>query len=108
MCTSTDSDGVKRVKLYRKLDTYQLFVTISFIFVFFFQTILEDVGGYTAWNRRWCVMKDSRVCYWRYPDDEKDQVTTFSRKVFFGEEIIASLVSIREIRFCETRLSLLV
>lgn len=36
-----------------------------------FLTVLEDVGGYTAWNRRWCNMKDNKILYWRYPDDEE-------------------------------------
>jgi len=36
-----------------------------------FLTILEDVGGYTTWNRRWCTLKDSKVLSWRYPDDEE-------------------------------------
>jgi len=35
-----------------------------------FLTIQEDIGGYTAWNRRWCTMKESQILYWRYPDDE--------------------------------------
>jgi len=35
-----------------------------------FLTIQEDIGGYTAWNRRWCTMKESSILYWRYPDDE--------------------------------------
>ena len=38
-----------------------------------FLTIQEEVGGYTAWNRRWCIMKDDKVVYWRYPDDAKDK-----------------------------------
>lgn len=35
-----------------------------------FLTIQEDIGGYTAWNRRWCTMKDNKILYWRYPDEE--------------------------------------
>ncbi|XP_047128186.1 anillin [Hydra vulgaris] len=38
-----------------------------------FLTILEDVGGYTAWNRRWCSLKDSKICYWKYPDDQESK-----------------------------------
>ena len=41
------------------------------------KTIQEDIGGYTAWNRRWCVMKENRVLYWRYPDDEDVKVCHF-------------------------------
>lgn len=35
-----------------------------------FLTILEEVGDYTAWNRRWCVMQGDSVTFWRFPDEE--------------------------------------
>ncbi|XP_078365019.1 uncharacterized protein LOC144649406 [Oculina patagonica] len=35
-----------------------------------FLTILEDIGGYGAWQRRWCVLQGAVMCYWRYPGDE--------------------------------------
>ena len=39
-----------------------------------FQTILEDIGGYGAWQRRWCVLEGAVVSYWRYPGDESIKV----------------------------------
>jgi len=35
-----------------------------------FLTILEDIGGYGAWQRRWCVLQGAIMSYWRYPGDE--------------------------------------
>lgn len=39
-----------------------------------FVTIQEDIGGYTTWNRRWCVLTDQKLFYWRYPDDQEDKL----------------------------------
>ncbi|XP_045142340.1 anillin isoform X6 [Echinops telfairi] len=36
-----------------------------------FLTIFEDVSGFGAWHRRWCVLSGNCICYWTYPDDEK-------------------------------------
>ena len=41
---------------------------------FFHQTILEDIGGYGAWQRRWCVLQGAVMSYWRYPGDEETKV----------------------------------
>jgi len=35
-----------------------------------FLTMFEDVGGFGAWNRRWCVLNGKHLRYWSYPDDE--------------------------------------
>ncbi|XP_068084364.1 anillin-like [Anabrus simplex] len=36
-----------------------------------FLTMFEDVSGFGAWHRRWCVLKGSFLAFWKYPDDEK-------------------------------------
>nr|XP_010953700.1 anillin isoform X3 [Camelus bactrianus] len=36
-----------------------------------FLTIFEDVSGFGAWHRRWCVLSGNCISYWTYPDDEK-------------------------------------
>lgn len=47
---------------------------VVIIFFINFQTILEDIGGYGAWQRRWCVLEGAVVSYWRYPGDESIKV----------------------------------
>uniref|UniRef100_A0A8C0FI55 Anillin n=1 Tax=Bubo bubo TaxID=30461 RepID=A0A8C0FI55_BUBBB len=34
-------------------------------------TMFEDVSGFGAWHRRWCVLSGNCISYWTYPDDEK-------------------------------------
>ncbi|XP_034365736.1 anillin isoform X2 [Arvicanthis niloticus] len=36
-----------------------------------FLTIFEDVSGFGAWHRRWCVLSGNCISYWTYPDDER-------------------------------------
>ncbi|XP_021110244.1 anillin isoform X3 [Heterocephalus glaber] len=36
-----------------------------------FLTIFEDVSGFGAWHRRWCVLAGNCISYWTYPDDER-------------------------------------
>ncbi|XP_063982129.1 anillin-like isoform X2 [Diachasmimorpha longicaudata] len=36
-----------------------------------FLTMFEDVSGFGAWHRRWCLLKGDTLSYWKYPDDEK-------------------------------------
>ncbi|KAK4885871.1 hypothetical protein RN001_002142 [Aquatica leii] len=36
-----------------------------------FLTMFEDVSGFGAWHRRWCLLKNHCLSYWKYPDDEK-------------------------------------
>lgn len=33
--------------------------------------MFEDVSGFGAWHRRWCVLSGYCISYWTYPDDEK-------------------------------------
>ncbi|XP_028673971.2 anillin isoform X1 [Erpetoichthys calabaricus] len=36
-----------------------------------FLTMFEDVSGFGAWHRRWCLLSGYCISYWTYPDDEK-------------------------------------
>lgn len=38
-----------------------------------FLTMFEDVSGFGAWHRRWCVLKGGFLAFWKYPDEEKDR-----------------------------------
>ena len=40
-----------------------------------FLTMFEDVSGFGAWHRRWCVLKGEHLSYWKYPDDVSKKVT---------------------------------
>lgn len=39
-----------------------------------FLTMFEDISGFGAWHRRWCLLKGSTLSYWKYPDDEQKRV----------------------------------
>jgi len=39
--------------------------------------MFEDVSGFGAWHRRWCVLSGNCISYWTYPDDEKRKVVLF-------------------------------
>lgn len=41
--------------------------------------MFEDVSGFGAWHRRWCVLSGNCISYWTYPDDEKRKVMLFSK-----------------------------
>ncbi|XP_050299798.1 anillin-like isoform X2 [Anthonomus grandis grandis] len=36
-----------------------------------FLTMFEDISGFGAWHRRWCLLKGHTLSYWKYPEDEK-------------------------------------
>lgn len=38
-----------------------------------FLSMFEEVGGFGAWHRRWCVLAENHLCYWRYPEDESSK-----------------------------------
>uniref|UniRef100_A0A8C4N9C5 Anillin n=1 Tax=Eptatretus burgeri TaxID=7764 RepID=A0A8C4N9C5_EPTBU len=62
-----------------------------------FLTMFDDVSGFGAWHRRWCVLSGNCISYWTYPDDEK-------RKDPIGRLNLANCVSERislaEREFC--------
>ncbi|XP_077983493.1 anillin-like [Glandiceps talaboti] len=33
--------------------------------------MFDDVNGFGAWHRRWCVLSGGYISYWKYPDDER-------------------------------------
>ncbi|XP_018396639.1 PREDICTED: actin-binding protein anillin [Cyphomyrmex costatus] len=35
-----------------------------------FLTLFEDITNLGAWRRRWCWLKDAKLYYWVYPEDE--------------------------------------
>lgn len=48
-----------------------------------FLTMFEDVSGFGAWHRRWCLLEDAVLSYWKYPDDErkKDPIGQIDLKI---------------------------
>lgn len=38
-----------------------------------FLTLFEEVGGFGAWTRFWCLLKGSHLVLWRYPEEEEDR-----------------------------------
>jgi hypothetical protein len=50
------------------------FYSIANMYVITLQTMFEDVTGLGNWYRRWCVLANNRIRYWKYPDDEYRKV----------------------------------
>lgn len=50
--------------------------------------MFEDVSGFGAWHRRWCVLSGYCISYWTYPDDEKRKVT----ELYYSTTIIIKLL----------------
>ncbi|RVE66687.1 hypothetical protein OJAV_G00109800 [Oryzias javanicus] len=38
-----------------------------------FLTMFEDVSGFGAWHRRWCVLSGYCISYWTYPTTKKER-----------------------------------
>ena len=49
-----------------------------------FLTVFEDVGGFGAWHRRWCLLSNDQLLFWKYPDDEKLKVMDFVFGIYLG------------------------
>jgi len=62
------------VEMTRFCDLIMFLASICSTVAYVCQTMFEDVSGFGAWHRRWCVLKNSHLSYWKYPDDEKDKV----------------------------------
>ena len=41
-------------------------------------TMFDDISGFGAWHRRWCVLGGGYISYWKYPDDEKRKVSPWT------------------------------
>lgn len=57
----------------------------NFVILISPQTMFEDVSGFGAWHRRWCVLSGYCISYWTYPDDEKRKVTelVYTKLLYF-------------------------
>lgn len=45
-----------------------------------FLTILEEIGGSHAWQRRWCHLSDLCMHFWNYPADQDEKVRKLKKK----------------------------
>ncbi|XP_005093567.1 anillin isoform X2 [Aplysia californica] len=54
-----------------------------------FLTMFDDVSGFGAWHRRWCVLSGNKLCIWKYPDDEtrKDPMFLIDLKRCITEKV---------------------
>ncbi|XP_064640382.1 anillin-like [Lineus longissimus] len=54
-----------------------------------FLTMFEDVTGLGNWYRRWCVLANNQIRYWKYPDDEyrKDPMGVINLKNCVTEHV---------------------
>lgn len=69
-----------------------------------FLTVFEDVAGFGAWHRRWCLLSNDRLLFWKYPDDEKRKVLeSSSTTIIFSRILIESVVQHPRIREKESK-----
>lgn len=40
-----------------------------------FLTMFDDISGFGAWHRRWCLLSGNQLLYWKYPEDENTKVS---------------------------------
>lgn len=71
--TTTDQLILKQSWFADATSKYKCLQDLSFFFSP--QTMFEDVSGFGAWHRRWCVLSGYCISYWTYPDDEKRKVS---------------------------------
>lgn len=71
----------------------------------FTQTMFEDVSGFGAWHRRWCVLSGYYISYWTYPDDEKRKVRVLHHFSTWGKCVCLSHVDMEhsDISVCLSR-----
>ncbi|CAN7986584.1 unnamed protein product [Ixodes hexagonus] len=55
--------------------------------------MFEDVGGFGAWHRRWCLLSKNRLSFWRYPEDEGTKATTGWLDLHQSSDLECRLVS---------------
>ncbi|XP_046469658.1 anillin-like isoform X5 [Neodiprion pinetum] len=58
-----------------------------------FLSMFDDVSGFGAWHRRWCLLKGSALSYWKYPDDERKKTPIGSLDLQGVSTIDVGLVS---------------
>lgn len=73
-CYVGDSVKIKQVTLHPRLEEERLTWLIDWC-ITVPQTMFEDVSGFGAWHRRWCVLAGNKICVWKYPDDETRKVS---------------------------------
>ena len=51
--------------------------------------MFADVSGFGAWHRRWCVLKDNTLSFWKYPDEEnfKEPIGYLDLKLCVTDEV---------------------
>ncbi|XP_075743620.1 anillin-like isoform X5 [Rhipicephalus microplus] len=54
-----------------------------------FLTLFEEVGGFGAWTRLWCLLKGSHLVLWRYPEEEdsKPPIDTIDLRQCITKEV---------------------
>lgn len=54
-----------------------------------FLTLFEEVGGFGAWTRLWCLLKGSHLVFWRYPEEEdsKPPIDTIDLRQCITKEV---------------------
>lgn len=39
-----------------------------------FLSMFDDISGLGAWHRRWCLLSEHTLSFWKYPDEENKKV----------------------------------
>jgi actin-binding protein anillin len=65
-----------------------------------FLTYFTEVNGFGDWHRRWCVLKDNTLFFWKYPEDEQKRKAPIEAESISLHDCISDTVTLAPRDIC--------